>query len=233
MVDRQHVARAEATAEKVDDEGQHRPPGRGAAEESGDDEHGAEEASHAFVRDVAARNLEYREEGEDVGDHHDEIGDRQPEDRGEVLPQRRLARPVAAYLRYGVLGEDVDADDYHEDAAYHAQQGVVLFDLGLEHRVKNNAAMAMKVSAQATPRPETIPERRLFDRVRWMHSTATGPTVIDAATPTQMPRNITSKISNPIFFGCGVSGNKDTKTSDIRQGRVKKGAADCRKWPIC
>jgi hypothetical protein len=71
--------------------------------------------------------------------------------------------------------------------------------------------MAMKVSAQATPRPETIPERRLFDRVRWMHSTATGPTVIDAATPTQMPRNITSKISNPIFFGCGVSGNKDTK----------------------
>lgn len=136
MVDRQHVARAEAAAEKVDDEGQHCPPGRGAAEESGDDEHGAEEASHAFVRDVAARNLEYREEGEDVGDHHDEIGDRQPEDRGEVLPQRRLARPVAAYLRYGVLGEDVDADDYHEDAAYHAQQGVVLLDLGLEHRVK-------------------------------------------------------------------------------------------------
>ena len=44
--------------------------------------------------------------------------------------------PVAAYLRYGVLGENVDADDYHEDAAYHAQQGVVLFDLGLEHRVK-------------------------------------------------------------------------------------------------
>ena len=35
-----------------------------------------------------------------------------------------------------LLGEDVDADDYHEDAAYHAQQGVVLFDLGLEHRVE-------------------------------------------------------------------------------------------------
>lgn len=124
----------------------------------------------------------------------------------DVLPAR-----VAAYLRYGVLGENVDADDYHEDAAYHAQQGVVLFDLGLEHRVKKQRRHGHEGVAQATPRPETIPERRLFDRVRWMHSTATGPTVIDAATPTQMPRNITSKISNPIFFGCGVSGNKDTK----------------------
>ena len=64
--------------------------------------------------------------------------------------------------------------------------------------------MAMKVSAQATPKPDTIPERRLFDSVRWMQSTATGPTVIDAATPTQMPRNITSRNSNPIFACCGV-----------------------------
>ena len=44
--------------------------------------------------------------------------------------------------------------------------------------------MAMNVSAQATPMPETMPERRLFDSVRWMQSTATGPTVIDAATRT-------------------------------------------------
>ena len=87
--------------------------------------------------------------------------------------------------------------------------------------------MAMKVSAQATPRPETIPERRLFDRVRCMHSTATGPTVIDAATPTQMPRNITSKISNPIFFGCGVSGNKDTKNLGHPSRPREK-----RAWPI-
>ena len=62
MVDREHVPRTEAAAEEVDDEGQHRPPGRGAAEESGDDEHGAEEASHAFVRDVAARK---RRHGDD------------------------------------------------------------------------------------------------------------------------------------------------------------------------
>ena len=59
--------------------------------------------------------------------------------------------------------------------------------------------MAMNVSAQATPMPETMPERRLFDSVRWMQSTATGPTVIEAATPTQMPRNRVSTISN--FFG--------------------------------
>ena len=39
-------------------------------------------------------------------------------------------------LRHGVLGEDVDADDDHEDAADDAQQGVVLLDLGLEHRVE-------------------------------------------------------------------------------------------------
>ena len=28
----------------------------------------------------------------------------------------------------------------------------------------------MKVSAQATPSPETMPERRFFESVRWMHS---------------------------------------------------------------
>ena len=65
--------------------------------------------------------------------------------------------------------------------------------------------MAMNVSAQATPMPETMPERRLFDSVRWMQSTATGPTVIEAATPTQMPRNRVSTISNAIFSVCCAS----------------------------
>ena len=136
MVDRQHVAGAETAAEEVDDESQHRPPCRGAAEESRDGERRADESSHSLVRDVAARNLEDGEEGEDIGDDHDEVGDRKPEDRGEILPQRGFARAVAADLGDGVLGEDVDADDYHEDAADHAQQRVVLLDLGLEHRIE-------------------------------------------------------------------------------------------------
>ena len=58
--------------------------------------------------------------------------------------------------------------------------------------------MAMKVSAQATPMPETMPERRFLESVRWMQSTATGPTVIDAAMPTQMPRKRSSGISSDI-----------------------------------
>ena len=79
MVDRQHVAGAETAAEEVDDESQHRPPCRGAAEESRDGERRADESSHSLVRDVAARNLEDGEEGEDIGDDHDEVGDRKPD----------------------------------------------------------------------------------------------------------------------------------------------------------
>ena len=111
MVDRQHVAGPETAAEKTDEAGQEGPPCRGAAEEARDHQHGAHEASEACLRVSHARDLEYGEEGQDVGDDHDEVGDRQPEDRGEVLPQRTLAGPVAADLRHGVLREDVDADD--------------------------------------------------------------------------------------------------------------------------
>ena len=136
MVDREHVPRTEAAAEEVDDEGQQGPPRHRAAEEPGDDEQRAHEAPEGVVGHVAARNLEHREEGQDVGDYHDEIGDRKPEDRGEILPQRGFARAVAADLRHGILCEDENADDHHEDAADHPQQRVVLFDLGLEHRVE-------------------------------------------------------------------------------------------------
>lgn len=73
--------------------------------------------------------------------------------------------------------------------------------------------MAMNVSAQATPIPEMIPERLFFDRVRWMHSTATGPTVIEAATPTQIPRNRVSRISNAILSEYRFLDDKDTKIS--------------------
>ena len=98
MVDREHVPRTEAAAEEVDDEGQQGPPRHRAAEEPGDDEQRAHEAPEGVVGHVAARNLEHREEGQDVGDDHDEIGDRKPEDRGEILPQRGFARAVAADL---------------------------------------------------------------------------------------------------------------------------------------
>ncbi len=50
-----------------------------------------------------------------------------------------FARAVAADLRHGILCEDVDADDHHEDAADDPQQRVVLLDLGLEHRVEEEA----------------------------------------------------------------------------------------------
>ena len=43
---------------------------------------------------------------------------------------------VAADLRHGILREDENADDHHEDAADHTQQCVVLLDLGLEHRIE-------------------------------------------------------------------------------------------------
>ena len=76
----------------------------------------------------------------------------------------------------------------------------------------NLAIIAISVSAAATPSPDTIPERRLLLRVRWMHRTATGPTVIDAATPTQNPRSKISMISRYMLFLAGFL-RKDTKTN--------------------
>lgn len=52
---------------------------------------------------------------------------------------------------------------------------------------KSMAKIAMTVSAHATPSPDANPERRLLLSVRWMQSTATGPTVIEAAMPTPTP----------------------------------------------
>jgi hypothetical protein len=45
-----------------------------------------------------------------------------------------------------------------------------------------------------------------------MHRTATGPTVIDAATPTQNPRSKISMISRYMLFLAGFL-RKDTKTN--------------------
>ena len=59
--------------------------------------------------------------------------------------------------------------------------------------------MAISVSPQATPTPEASPERRLLLSVRCMHSTATGPTVIDEATPTHNPLSNISIMSTNIL----------------------------------
>lgn len=82
--------------------------------------------------------------------------------------------------------------------------------------------MAMKVSAQATPRPETMPERRFLLSVRWMQSTATGPTVIEAATPTPMPRRRIAKISKPISSLFRIQIAKIGKQSQFRSGDTEK-----------
>jgi hypothetical protein len=55
--------------------------------------------------------------------------------------------------------------------------------------------MAIIISADATPKPEAKPDWRFLLNVRWMHNTATGPTVIDEAKPTPIPR---MKISNAV-----------------------------------
>lgn len=90
----------------------------------------------AWPLHVAAGNVEDGEEREDIGDDHDEIGDRQPENRNEILPQGAPARAVAPDLRHGVLREDVDADPDDQQPADDAQDGVVLLDLALKHRVE-------------------------------------------------------------------------------------------------
>ena len=75
MVDREHVSWAESSPEEVDHAGQEGPPGGGSAEEPGDDEHGAEESADGMVGHLAARDFEGGEEGEDIGDDHDEVLD--------------------------------------------------------------------------------------------------------------------------------------------------------------
>ena len=58
--------------------------------------------------------------------------------------------------------------------------------------------MAIIVSAQAMPRPDIRPEVRPLLSVRWMHNTATGPTVTDEARPTHMPLSSICKASRII-----------------------------------
>jgi len=133
MVDREHVAGPEPASEKVDQEGQRRPPENGAAEESQDNEESPSQTG--YVEGFDRRNFENGEKSQDVGNDQHEIGDRKAENRGEVLRKAGLAGPVAADLRYRVLKEDIDAYDDYEDAGDYAQQLVVLVDLGLKHRV--------------------------------------------------------------------------------------------------
>lgn len=62
--------------------------------------------------------------------------------------------------------------------------------------------IAINVSATATPIPDTNPERRFLLNVRCMHNTATGPTVMDEAKPTHIPRKSISKVSINIVCEC-------------------------------
>ena len=67
-----------------------------------------------------------------------------------------------------------------------------------------------------------MPERRFLLSVRWMQSTATGPTVIEAATPTPMPRRRIAKISKPISSLFRIQIAKIGKQSQFRSGDTEK-----------
>lgn len=136
MVDGQHVARTEFTAEKVDDECKGCPPCNGTSKEADDDEEQADEIRKASVSGGADGNVEDGEEGENIGNDQDEIGDGQPEDGNEILPQRGLASTISANLWYGILQEDVDAEDDYTDACHDSKKCVILLDLRLQNGVE-------------------------------------------------------------------------------------------------
>ena len=69
-----------------------------------------------------------------------------------------------------------------------------------EYKKYDNAAI--NVSANTTPNPDTKDEIRGRVSALCMHSTATGPTVMDAEMPTVAPSHISENISqsNKLFF---------------------------------
>ncbi len=165
MVDRQHVARTKPVPEQIQQEGQREPPRHGSAQEPRDGEQSPEKAPH--VGHAERRDLEHREEDHDVGDHVDEIRQRDAEHRGEIPPQRRLAHTVAADLRHGVLQEDVDAHDHHDDAAHDAEDQPIRLDRPLQDRREEHGEDrherigAGHTEPRCEPRTTTLAQRPL------------------------------------------------------------------------
>lgn len=166
VVYREHVARAEAAAEEVDGQRQQRPPHHRPAQEAHDGGTAAHERGD-ILRAVHA-DVEHGEEGQDVGYYDHEVGHREDKHRREVLPQVVAAGAVLAYLRHGVLEEDVDADDHHEDTAYDLQHDAVLLDLRLQHRVEEEGddgherIAAGHAHARGEPRTAVLAQRALY-----------------------------------------------------------------------
>lgn len=137
VVDGEHVARTETTAEEADYGGKYKPPQQRSAEESDDDDCTSQQRVDGDVGVfVHSAYAEHGEEGEKVGNDDHEIGDGEAEHRGEILPHGGLAGTVATDLRYGILEEDIDSHDNHEHTADNTQEKAVFVDLCLQHRVE-------------------------------------------------------------------------------------------------
>ncbi len=135
MINYDKVARSKPAPKEVDHICQRAPPRRGAKEKTHNNRRRRDQPADA--RGVKRGDLKDCEECQDIGDHHNEVGQRKAKDRGEILPRSLLARVVAAHLHRGILQEDVGADDNHQDTAPDAQDHVVLLDLAAQHRVED------------------------------------------------------------------------------------------------
>ena len=179
MVDSHHVARAEATAEEADERREQVPPQRRSDEETADDQHAAQHGGY-ILGTLDHTHTHQREEGEQVGDDGDEVGQREGEHRGEVAPYRSAAGAVTPDLRQWVLEENIDTDGHDKDSSKHAQDKAVLLDLRLQHRVEEEGDDG-------------------HHRIGTRHTHSTGPTVIDEASPTTIPRTAISMEDNNIL----------------------------------
>lgn len=109
-----YVSGAETVPEEVDQARKGCPPEGGTSEESGNNESPTPQSGHIDRFD--RRDFEDGEEGQDIGDDQDEIGDRQSEYRGEILPESCSSGTIPAYLGYRILEKDIDPDDDDEDS---------------------------------------------------------------------------------------------------------------------
>lgn len=180
--------RTKPVPEQIQQEGQREPPRHGSAQEPRDGEQSPEKAPH--VGHAERRDLEHREEDHDVGDHVDEIRQRDAEHRGEIPPQRRLAHTVAADLRHGVLQEDVDAHDHHDDAAHDAEDQPIRLDRPLQDRREEHGEdRHERIGARPHRAPMRTPNDDSCSASAECRARLRGPTVMEAAMPTPIPCN--------------------------------------------